>query len=151
MRGAPGSGKSTKAKKLAGNLGLIYSTDDFFIKNGEYLYDAKFIVEYHEKNIKRTREAMQKSHPLIIIDNTNVKLWQMRKYVQAADTYKYDVKIQEPETDWAWNYKKCGKMNSHGVPEDKIKIMIENFEHFTGNLDEIRQAKDNRRRNGAKR
>lgn len=43
MRGVPGSGKSTKAKKLAGSNGVIYSTDDFFMKNGEYIYDVKFI------------------------------------------------------------------------------------------------------------
>jgi NEDD4-binding protein 2 len=34
MRGLPGSGKSTLAKKLAGENGVIYSTDDFFMKNG---------------------------------------------------------------------------------------------------------------------
>lgn len=34
MRGVPGSGKSTKAKKLAGTSGIVYSTDDFFMKNG---------------------------------------------------------------------------------------------------------------------
>ena len=38
-------------------------------------------------------------------------------------------------------------MNTHGVPEDKIKIMIENFEPFT-TLDDIRNAQQNRRRNG---
>jgi adenylate kinase family enzyme len=54
MRGVPGSGKSTKAKKLAGTSGVVYSTDDFFMKNGEYVYDVKMIVEYHEKNLKRT-------------------------------------------------------------------------------------------------
>lgn len=42
-------------------------------------------------------------------------------------------------------------MNSHRVPEDKIKIMIDNYEPFLGNLDEIKSAKDNRRRNGNKR
>jgi adenylate kinase family enzyme len=47
MRGVPGSGKSTKAKKLAGSNGVIYSTDDFFMKNGEYVYDVKFIGDYH--------------------------------------------------------------------------------------------------------
>lgn len=43
MRGVPGSGKSTKAKKLAGNAGYIFSTDDFFIVKGEYVYDPKMI------------------------------------------------------------------------------------------------------------
>ena len=54
MRGLPGSGKSTKAKKIAGERGVIYSTDDFFMVNGEYKYNPKMIVEYHENNFKRT-------------------------------------------------------------------------------------------------
>lgn len=51
MRGMPGSGKSTLAKKLAGQGGVVYSTDDFFMKNGQYVYDAKMIGEYHNKNL----------------------------------------------------------------------------------------------------
>jgi adenylate kinase family enzyme len=54
MRGVPGSGKSTKAKQLAGTNGVVYSTDDFFIVKGEYKYDPKLIGDNHEKNIKRT-------------------------------------------------------------------------------------------------
>lgn len=53
IRGLPGSGKSTLAKKLAGQGGVIYSTDDFFMKNGEYIYDVKMIGEYHNKNFER--------------------------------------------------------------------------------------------------
>ena len=34
MRGLPGSGKSTKAKKIAAETGIIYSTDDFFMVDG---------------------------------------------------------------------------------------------------------------------
>lgn len=51
MRGVPGSGKSTKAKQLAGIKGLVYSTDDFFMKNGDYVYDPSKIGEYHDKNL----------------------------------------------------------------------------------------------------
>lgn len=82
MRGVPGSGKSTLAKQIAGEKGVIYSTDDFFMVKGEYVYDVKMIGKYHEKNFERTVLAMQKSIPLIVIDNTNIKLWEMRKYVE---------------------------------------------------------------------
>lgn len=75
MRGVPGSGKSTQAKKIAGEKGVIYSTDDFFMVKGQYVYDVKMIGKYHEKNFDRTVLAMQKGIPLIVIDNTNVKLW----------------------------------------------------------------------------
>jgi predicted kinase len=85
MRGVPGSGKSTKAKKISNGSGLIFSTDDFFIVKGEYIYDPKMIGQYHEQNFERTLKAMKEATPLIIIDNTNVKLWEMKKYVEAAD------------------------------------------------------------------
>ncbi len=140
MRGVPGSGKSTKAKKISNGSGLIFSTDDFFIVKGEYIYDPKMIGQYHEQNFERTLKAMKEATPLIIIDNTNVKLWEMKKYVEAADQNGYHVQIEEPETQWAWNHKICSKKNSHGVPEDKIKIMIDNFQTFKA-LDEIREAK----------
>lgn len=44
MRGLPGSGKSTTAKKLAGSEGVVYSTDDFFMVKGKYQYDSSKIV-----------------------------------------------------------------------------------------------------------
>ena len=52
MRGVPGSGKSTLAKELAGKNGIIYSTDDFFMQNGLYVFDAKMIGHNHEQNQK---------------------------------------------------------------------------------------------------
>lgn len=60
MRGLPGSGKSTLAKKLAGANGVVYSTDDFFMVKGEYVYDSSKIGEYHNRNLERTIEAMKK-------------------------------------------------------------------------------------------
>ena len=43
MRGLPGSGKSTLARKIADKTGLVYSTDDFFMINGEYVFEPKMI------------------------------------------------------------------------------------------------------------
>lgn len=93
MRGLPGSGKSTKAKKIAGNIGIIYSTDDFFMVNNEYIYDPKMIGEYHDRNLKRTIDSMKEGKHLIIIDNTNIRLWEMKKYVLTAQEYGYKVRI----------------------------------------------------------
>lgn len=89
MRGLPGSGKSTKAKELAGKEGLIFSTDDFFMVGDKYVFDPKRIGEYHEKNQERTIKAMKQEKPLIVIDNTNIKLWEMRKYVEAGEAHGY--------------------------------------------------------------
>ena len=52
---------------------------------------------------------MKEGKPLIIVDNTNVKLWEMRRYVEQADIYGYAVKVETPETQWAWNANQCSK------------------------------------------
>jgi predicted kinase len=93
---------------------------------------------------------MREEKLLIIIDNTNIKLWEMRKYVEAAEQYGYEVKIEEPDTDWAFNYKKCAKKNSHGVPEEALRNMCNNFEEFKS-LEQIKAAKDARRANNNRR
>jgi predicted kinase len=82
---------------------------------------------------------MKQNLPLIIVDNTNIKLWEMRKYVEMAQRYGYSVEIQTSDTDWAWNARQCAKKNSHGVPEDKIQQMIDNFEKFES-LEDILHA-----------
>lgn len=43
--------------------------------DGKYQFDAKKLGENHEKNFKRSVEAMEEGKPLIVIDNTNIKLW----------------------------------------------------------------------------
>lgn len=64
------------------------------MQNGKYEYNPKMIGEYHDKNFARTVLAMQKSQPLIVIDNTNIKLWEMKKYVGEAEKYQYEVEIK---------------------------------------------------------
>ena len=63
---------------------MIYSTDDFFMVNGKYEYDPKMIGDYHARNLERTVKAMLQGKPLIVIDNTNIRLWEMKKYVIAG-------------------------------------------------------------------
>lgn len=141
MRGLPGSGKSTKAKKIAGNVGVVYSTDDFFMINGKYMYDSKLIGDNHQKNFARTVEAMKEGKPLIIVDNTNIKLWEMKKYVIAGEELGYQIRIEQADAPWAFNFKQCAKRNNHEVPEQTCKKMLDNYE-TCNSLEDIKNAKD---------
>ena len=71
---------------------------------------------------------MEEGKPLIVIDNTNIKLWEMKNYVIAGEQRGYAVRIEEPETPWAFSYRQCAKKNAHGVPEETCKRMRDNFE-----------------------
>lgn len=42
------------------------------------------IGDYHTKNLERTVKAMLQGKPNIVIDNTNIRLWEMKKYVIAG-------------------------------------------------------------------
>lgn len=63
---------------------------------------------------------MKQGIPTIVVDNTNMKLWEMKKYVIQAEKFQYSVQIREikdTDTPWAWNVKQCAKKNSHSVPQ----------------------------------
>lgn len=97
MRGISGSGKSTLAQKIQKELGgMIFSTDDFFMQDGKYLFDIKKLSEYHQKNKDRTEQAMIKGVSPIIIDNTNTQAWEMKDYAVLAQKYGYSVEIRQP-------------------------------------------------------
>ena len=100
-RGPSGSGKSHLAKELAEkyNVPIIFSSDDYFMQDGQYNFDAHKLGENHAKNQHRTEEAMKNGQRVIIVDNTNTKFWEMKNYVQLAQLYGYSVDFKEP--DWS--------------------------------------------------
>ena len=56
------------------------------------------------------------SHPvrgenLIVVDNTNVKRWEMVHYYQLAERYRYAVLLVEPRTPWRDDAKVKRKKN----------------------------------------
>ncbi|XP_024067426.1 NEDD4-binding protein 2 [Terrapene carolina triunguis] len=130
LRGVPGSGKSFLARTLLEDnpSGIILSTDDYFYKNGQYLYDANCLGEAHEWNRKQAKEAFEKRISPIIIDNTNIQAWEMKPYVALSQQYKYKVMFREPDTWWKFKPKELERRNIHGVSKEKIKRMLERYE-----------------------
>jgi len=127
-RGCPGSGKSTLAKQLAGETGQIFSTDEFFMKDGKYNFNSQLLGRAHNWNQARAEKAMQDGVTPIIIDNTNVKGRDARSYVENGLKYGYDIKFQEPDTPWKFDAEELAKRNQHGVPLESIERMIKNWE-----------------------
>lgn len=132
LRGLPGSGKSTKAAQLAKKAEnpIICSTDDFFVKEGKYTFVPELLHENHKKNMDRVIEALTDlTHDLIIVDNTNVKAWEYKRYLEEATKRRIEtqvVVVGMPCTeDDAREY---ARRNTHGVPEDKVVQMWRKFQ-----------------------
>jgi predicted kinase len=131
MRGVPGSGKSTLARELADGIftSVIYSTDDFFMKKGEYRFNSAALGHAHAWNLNRVMLALIKGIEVVIVDNTHTRAWEARDVVEPALLLGYEVEIREPATSWAFDAEVCAKKTLHDVPEASIRAMIARWEH----------------------
>jgi adenylate kinase family enzyme len=134
-RGIPGSGKSTLAKDL-GKSGQVFSSDEFFMINGEYKFDPKKLSEAHQWNQTRAKKAMEQGISPIVIDNTNVRFSDFKIYLIFAKQYGYEVKFVQPNwhkdlytPEGKWNFNFLKGRNVHGVPDEAVKRMIDRFEY----------------------
>ena len=129
VRGIPGSGKSTFAKRLVGEDFLVCEADKYFIdkETGEYNFDFTKIKEAH-KFCQDTVESYMKDslandqfYREIAVSNTFTQEWEMRPYFELAKNYGYKVFSVVVEN-------RHGGTNQHGVPEEVLTKMCERFE-----------------------
>ncbi len=132
MRGISGSGKSTLAKEIANedpaNLGVVCSTDDYFVEDGVYTFNGAEIAVAHEWNQTRVQRHMRHDTPIIVVDNTNTMEWEFAPYLVMAEDYGYEVEVREPATAWAKDAQSCADKTVHGVPLEVIEAQLERFE-----------------------
>lgn len=148
MRGLPGSGKSTMARKLmiehlswGGKSMAICSTDDYHMVDGEYVFQPEHLGEFHKANQRRADLLMQAGVELVIVDNTNIKRRDMKRYIDVAS--QNDYMVEEiivgkerlcPSLEDACPHKfadyidMCAARNTHGVPREAIERMARSFE-----------------------
>ena len=153
MRGIPGSGKSTKAKTLVGK-GKIHSTDDVISSKGDYnkfFDDMKASGSFaplsavHGENLNNAVEDMLRGITPIVIDNTNIRPFESKAYIENALKLGYDdnnIRIVDVGTGGV-SPEELAQRNTHGVPLDKIKSMIDSHKSFGDlTIDKIMQAEN---------
>jgi predicted kinase len=135
MRGIPGSGKSTRAKKLAGPTGVIHSTDDVIEAQGDYNQFFKDMIEAkdftplsraHSTNLKNLFKSLKDGISPVILDNTNIKQNESKAAVKFALEMGLDdknIKFEDIGTG-GLSAQELADRNTHGVPLDKIESMI---------------------------
>ena len=117
VRGLPGSGKSSLAKKVTE---LVYSADDFFTnKKGEYNFNAKLLGKAHEWCWGKVRDAMFIGAEAVAVANAFTQAWEAERYYQIAEEYGYSVFVIECQNDFG---------NVHDVPQESIDAMKERWE-----------------------
>jgi predicted kinase len=125
MRGISGSGKSTKAKQLAIG-GVVLGSDEFW--GPDYDFDKTQIGEAHRWNQDRVRTALEEGASPVVVDNTNVSLYEFRPYVEMALEHGYDIEYAEPDTPWKFDAEELAKRNQHDTPPEVIQDMIDRWD-----------------------
>ena len=115
IRGVPGSGKTTTAKREFPKH-VHFEADMFFMKDGNYCYDAKFIKEAHKWCQQQVREAVEQGKN-IAVSNTFIKVWEMNPY------FGMNVPVRVVEA--TGNYD-----NIHNVSKETVQKMKERFEAY---------------------
>ena len=101
MRGPPGSGKSRRAADiLQKHGGQIFSTDDYWMRNGVYTFNMSRLSEAHRVTRAKTFAAMRSGISPIIIDNCNMTRSEARPYALEGRRLNYDVEIVESNSRW---------------------------------------------------
>ena len=123
MQGVPGSGKSYVASHMQFGLSncVVFSTDDYHYENGEYKFKPEKLGEFHELNYQRTVKFLQEGKT-VIVDNTNLQRWTVKKYVQFAVENNIPVVFIRVTGNF---------QNTHGVPPEKIEQMKAAIENLT--------------------
>lgn len=127
MRGAPGMGKTTLAERMLcehikalDNTGLIVSADHTFIQpDGTYKFDRNILGFAHHECLRKYSDAIgqNKDNPnfLLIVDNTNTTVGEMKNYVDLAKVSGVPFKIISVECEITDAFAR----QAHRVPEDK--------------------------------
>lgn len=104
MRGLPASGKSHRARELAGDNEEVICSADHFFGHTRDEYVANWKVEKlhiaHRVCQRKVQGMMQRQLPLVIVDNTNIRIAEMMPYFDMAVQYRYRVQIEEPTSPW---------------------------------------------------
>lgn len=135
MRGLPGSGKSTRARKAQqeaekqGQTAVICSADDFFItRDGSYVFKPARLGEAHHQCLVKFIEALFAGIDLVIVDNTNIRVPEFILYMKLAKIAGRMIEIDGAKhisvaeiTMW---HARC----VHDVPMETMKKRAEQWE-----------------------
>jgi tRNA uridine 5-carbamoylmethylation protein Kti12 len=111
IRGLPGSGKSTMAKKLENFE--HFETDMFFVEHGKYQFNKDLLTEAHNWCKKMTHQALSEGIN-VVVSNTFITKNELTPYFEMAKTLNAKCEVRVAKGAWD---------NIHGLSEKEVNEM----------------------------
>ncbi|KAH9154644.1 hypothetical protein LEN26_003383 [Aphanomyces euteiches] len=137
MRGRPGSGKSTLTRVVQamahfhGREVEVCSADTFFETPLGYYHDRNKLSEAHDACKAAFADAIARSVPVVVVDNTHSCLWEYELYRTDALAAGYRVCVLEVACADVTTAMRMALRNSHGVGMDVVLRMHQRWEAHT--------------------
>ena len=121
IRGLPGSGKTTFAKKLAAGYkdAVRYEADMYFEQDGVYKFNPAAVSTAHKFCMNAVLAAMLTGVEAVIVSNTFTQHWEMKPYIEMAKKYGYTVTILTMNGNFG---------SVHNVPDETVERMKKRWE-----------------------
>lgn len=130
LRGLPGSGKSHLTNVNEFTKAVICSADDYFYKGGIYEFNPEELQSAHNNCYNLCVEYLHNKKHMIIVDNTNSTLKELKKYIDAGNSFGYMIIVLEIECE---NFEQATMFNKrcvHGVPLQTELCMFNRWEKY---------------------
>lgn len=145
-RGVSGSGKSVMTRYVIEKLQAhgvstaAFSTNDFFMRGGRYVFNLQKLHDYHKQNLKKFTAALERGTDVVICDNINLLPWHSQQYTDAARMHNYRIlflNFVPPELEKLLEAQKATpeNPNAHGLCEEDLARFVENFNNYNDLLD----------------
>ena len=131
IRGLPGSGKTTLLELFTSRF-ADFCADDFFMVDGEYIFDPSKLTQAHALCLRHTRQNLMDQWLNVVggaaVHNTFTQRWEMEPYIQLAEETGARLVVIDL-FDGGLTDKELAARNSHGVPMEAIARMRARYEH----------------------
>lgn len=120
IRGIPGSGKSTLAKSILSQVyGKHMEADMYFMREGEYQFDATKLGAAHTWCQSETRDFLMRDIT-VVVSNTFTTIKELKPYFAIAKELGIVPEVILCQNQFA---------NVHNVPAESLKRMRDRFQY----------------------